>query len=121
MRYLFRALLLSACVGIGICGYNALRFRYGVSDAVARTLLSILEDTRWASDFSEEKFSDIVVGMTKDQVTMLLGKPLRETCTAGCEWVYTWQADPTASFDWRSIHFDDWGRVDMKRREFFID
>ena len=75
----------------------------------------------WRLRFSEENFSAITVGMTKDEVNGLLGKPLRETCITGCEWVYSWQADPTASFDWRSIHFDDFGRVESKRREFFID
>jgi hypothetical protein len=121
MRYIVRALLLSLLSLIIFCCYNALRFHYGIEDAILRTLLFVLEDTRWVDGFSEEKFSEITVGMTKDEVNGLLGKPLRETCITGCEWVYSWQADPTASFDWRSIHFDDFGRVESKRREFFID
>lgn len=121
MKHLLRAFLLLACTLAVFCTYSALRFHYGISDAIARTLLVVLEDTRWAGDFSEEKFSKVSSGMTKNEVITLLGKPLRETCTSGCEWVYSWQAEPTASFDWRSVHFDEFGRVDSKRREFFID
>ena len=108
-------------VFVSLCFYNGIRFRYSLNNAVLRTLLTALEDTRWADGFSESKFSEILTGMSMEQVTSILGEPLRKTCLIECEWVYSWQKDSIASFDWRSVHFDSQGRVDSKRRDFFID
>lgn len=100
---------------------NALRFHYGLSDALLRTVFFIFEDTRWAKDYTEDGFDRLAVGMTMDEVVQILGEPLRKTCFSTCEWVYTWQQDSWLDFDRRDLVFDENSHLKEKRREYFVD
>lgn len=104
--------------------YNHLIFGYGFQDTLARTFLFSLFSTSWAEGFTEEKFLVIKPRMSEDAVIHLIGKPLRKTCSDDlnlCEWVYSWQSDPTASFDRRAVYFDNSGYVIKTRKDVFID
>ena len=81
--------------------FNAVRYHYGFTDSLLRSVLWPLESTHWTEGFSEDSFDQVKIGMTEDDVVRLIGKPLRKTCREGCELVYTWQTGSTSSFDWR--------------------
>ena len=107
-----------------VCGtlFNAMRFRYDLSDAFLRTIFFIFEDTRWAKDYSEEGFDRLTLGMNMVEVRQILGEPLRKTCSDNtCEWVYTWQQASTLDFERRSLSFDESNRLRKKTRRYFID
>ncbi len=120
MRLLIMVCFVLLTIFISLWSYNTYRFQYGISDALYRTLLAPLESTYWANGFSEKKFTSIKQGMTEKEVFEILGNPLRKTCVRECEWIYSWQRDPTSSFDWRSIYFNK-GLVQRIDRRFFID
>ena len=101
---------------------NAARFEYGPEDAFWRTLMTAFEGTIWAPGFSEAAFSKLEIGMKTDQVTALLGDPLRKDCgELRCIWIYTWQDTQTADFDQRWVIFGPAERVEEVRKSFFID
>lgn len=102
--------------------FNAMRFRYDLSDAFLRTVFFIFEDTRWAKDFTEEGFDRLTIGMSADEVVQIIGEPLRKTCADdGCDWVYTWQQASTLDFDRRALVFDENMLLKQKIRFYFID
>lgn len=101
--------------------YNMHLYRYGLNDAFFRTLFSPLEFTIWKEGFSEENFSKIQLGMTEDQVLSLVGEPIFSYCVETCEWLYTRQETDVDSFDRRAVAFDQNKRVEMIRKEFWVD
>jgi len=102
--------------------FNKIRFHYGWSDAIWRTTMTLFTGTLWADGFSEAKFADVKIGMSSQEVKVLLGPPLKEWCgSKNCAWLYSWQDTPTADFDRRSVSFDSSWRVNGFRHEFYID
>ncbi len=113
------------CIFIMAVALNKIRFRYGWSDAIWRTVMTPMTGTLWAPGFSEAKFAEVKIGMSSVEVTALLGAPLQKWCAQDggldCEWLYSWQDTPTADFDRRWVLFDQFGRVERLRHDFFID
>jgi hypothetical protein len=98
-------------------------YGYGVNDAFWRVVWAIDEGTTWANGFSDEGFSKIRIGMTKEEVLSLAGKPLHDidNCDELCIWAYTRQDSPTSDFDQRWVVFDQNQKVFEIRKSFYID
>lgn len=102
--------------------YNKVHFQYGLVDTFARTFLSILEDTVWSPKFNEEKFSQIKIGMSKNEVINILDLPLKEFCDQeSCLLSYSRQKDGVSSYDRRDIFLNEKRKVTSIAREFWID
>ena len=114
-----------AIIGLIILSFtikNIYRFGYGFNDAFWRVVWAIDEGTIHADGFSEEKFNAIKVGMTKDQVNEILGKPLNdEDLPQNSFWYYTHHDHPTSDFDQRWVVFNSNNKVEEIRKSFFID
>jgi len=119
MRY-FLGFILLFSLGMTI---NAYRFGYGFEDVFFRTLLFMCEGTTWSDNFSEEAFNKIQLGMTKEEVQLLLGDPIgKSSCKKSiCFWLYTGHDTGTADFDQRWIVFGEDKRVQEVRKSFYID
>lgn len=102
---------------------NIYQFGYGLNDAFWRVVWSIDEGTIWAKNFSEEKFSKVKVGMSREDVLALLGNPLNDTNKLNRDrfWYYTRQNSGTSDFDQRWVLFDSNNKVEEIRKSFFID
>lgn len=104
---------------------NVVRFHYGFSDALARTLLAPIEGTVWPENFSESAFATLKAGMTMDEVKNVLGKPIKEECFktevgASCIWNYTIH-EIVEHYDRRRVNFDANGYIKSIEHEFYID
>ena len=121
MRVFFKFMICLTIAFLAFAGYVHFHFRYGAADTIVRTLLFPFFATNYAAGFSEAKFALVKAGMSREQVTSIVGEPLRETCMTNCEWVYSWQLDPTASFDRRSIYFSREGFVLRTVKDVFLD
>ena len=101
---------------------NKVRFLYDWGNAFWRTLMTPFTGTNWAEGFSEDRFSMIRLGMSQEQVTSILGRPLDQGCgKTSCSWIYSYQDTGTADFDRRWILFDYDGKVDEIKNDFYID
>jgi len=114
--------LLVSLFSFGVAN-NMYKFGYGFNDAFWRLVWSIDEDTVWAKNFSEDKFSRVKVGMSVKDVLGLLGDPLHRDieCINNCFWCYTWHARGNADFDQRWLVFNKNQKVEEIRKSFFID
>ncbi len=121
MKLTKRIFILMVIVFVSATIINAMRFHYGLSDALLRTIFFVFEDTRWAKDYTEDGFDRLAVGMSTEEVLKILGEPLRKSCFSVCEWVYTWQQDSWLDFDRRAVIFDENMRLIAKRRAYFVD
>lgn len=100
-------------------GINSYRFGYDINETFYRTLLSPMEGTVWAEDYTEDGFAKVKIGMTASEVHKILGEPLVRNTEEF--WKYTLGDTSTADFDQRWVVFNDSGIVVEKRKSFFID
>lgn len=123
MKILRRGLLLFIALFMGMIIVNKSRFFYGWEDAFFRTLLAPFEETVWATNFSVESFEMARLTMGGEEISRLLGEPLRKDCgdNGECIWIYSWQATGTDDFDQRWVVFNSEGKVSELRKSFFID
>lgn len=121
MKWIRFASVIFLCFGIMIL-MNKIRFYYDWKNAFWRTLMAPFEGTIWAENYSEEHFMNIRPGMSMSSVEVLLGKPLRITCSKeGCTWIYSNQDTPTADYDRRWVSFSVNGSVNDITHKFYID
>jgi hypothetical protein len=115
LRRRFVALAVLPVLGLCGCREAGAAVYVGVS-AVAANL-----ETRYAPDFSEEKFREVAVGQSQEDVRTRLGEPLRKwTHDAIHYWAYS--ESPSSDDYWvRLVIFDSTGRVSETRAELYVD
>ncbi len=99
------------------------RYRYDFTSACWRYLYGFESDTKFADKFSENRFEKIRIGMSEEEIVILIGKPLHKYCyNYGCDWIYSWKIKGDSDhFDLRSVFFDSSGVVEKVRHEFFMN
>ena len=101
--------------------WNMVRYRYGLLDGFSRTALSLLEDTVWAPNFSEESFSKLTLGMDEKLVLATMGQPLKKWCSdSSCTLRYSNPLDGVSSYNRRWVRFSKDKVVQIDHR-FYID
>jgi outer membrane protein assembly factor BamE (lipoprotein component of BamABCDE complex) len=81
---------------------------FGMNGQAARVVLMVLGDsTIWAPGYTEEKWRQLKVGMSKDDVQQLLGEPFaklhRDHGNVSEGWYYTDRADLDGNFQQRRV------------------
>ena len=105
---------------------NAIRYYYGLTDAMLRTAFFLGNSTEWVQGFEEKKFSAVTLGMTKSEVMQIVGTrffDMDEWWCSGetkCYWIYTRQIETWMNYDRRWIIFDN-GRVTSIVHSYWID
>jgi outer membrane protein assembly factor BamE (lipoprotein component of BamABCDE complex) len=75
----------------------------------------------YASGYTESAFRKIHRGMTEDEVSALLGKPIDRVRRKGDKWLWEYSVSPTnRSYRLRSVLFAN-GRVEDVFHEFYVD
>lgn len=112
-----RAVALTVLAALGLCGCRetASTLYDGVS-AVAAS-----QETRYAPGFTEEKFREVAVGQSREDVRTRLGEPLKAWTVASSEhWAYS--DSPSDGDYWvRRVSFDSSGRVSEVAAELYVD
>lgn len=115
LRPLFVVLAVLPALGLCGCREAASTLYDGVS-AVAANL-----ETRYAPGFSEEKFREVAVGQSREDVRTRLGEPLR-TWKSPTDEYWAYSESPNSGDYWvRSIVFDRTGRVSRVHAELYVD
>lgn len=100
---------------------------YGIQDSGFYLLAYLTGDvrTRYADGFSEETFSRVRVGMSRDEVHKLLGEPLQRISPdwkwPEASWRYADQVTFTDHFHQRDISFSRDGKVTEITKGVYID
>jgi hypothetical protein len=103
------------------------RYHYSLSDTAdyLAALVTGDERTKYAPGFTEEAFSRVRVGMTRDEVHTLLGEPLVRSSPSWlwpeAGWRYSDQVTGTSHYHQRDISFSRDGRVTEIVRGFYFD
>lgn len=109
--------LLLALAALGLCGCReAAGAAYEGISAVAANI-----ETRYAPGFSEERFREVGVGQSSEDVRTRLGEPLKTwKVSSGEYWAYS--DSPSDGDYWvRGVLFDPAGRVSEVRSELYVD
>ena len=102
--YIIVALLLLAVVGVYFFG--------GGDESIFRQLM-FPDDTIYGPRFSESSFEKITIGMTTEEVTNLIGPPLRIVEYSGGLFVREYAVNgATRSLESESTHFDSPPAID---------
>lgn len=100
--------------------FNMIYYKYDLENAFLRVLLYPIVDTKWKPGFLEEKFSNIKISMTKEEVFKIIGKPFfigEPPSTYSSYWAYTWDKNESDSaYDVRMIYFNNSDTVDRVER-----
>ncbi len=83
-------------------------------------------DTVYAHRYSHSNFNNIVYGMTKKEVTDLIGEPISSSQLLNDEakevWVFSKQGeDKKANYFERFVYFDESGKVHRVEKSLYID
>lgn len=114
-RHLIVALTVLSALGLCGCREAATTVYEGVS-AVAADY-----ETRYAPGYSEEKFREVAVGQSREDVRTRLGEPLRKWKTlAGERWAYS-ESPNSGDFWVRQVAFDQRGQVEQIHAELYVD
>ena len=95
----------------GVRGYN-------VDDSIYSVVWGWATDTAWAEGYSEKKFAKVRLGMTRDQVQSIMGKPIWEPNNE--YWSYTRSPSGT-HYHQRGFVFSESGHVEEIVKGFYFD
>lgn len=81
------------------------------------------DKTQFAPNYSEDHFFEIRRGMSKDDVTALLGEPLEKNMIDGGSYVEVWRythAPQKTNYWFRLVLFDKDGKVTATEAKYFV-
>jgi hypothetical protein len=110
VRFTIRRMMIAVAV-VGLCF------------ALAERLIHGFEDTAYADGYSEQKFLNLVIGMTTHEVRSLMGAPIRLSSWADGGDVELWEysVSPSGGNCWRRWVFFRNGRVYEIDCRFWVD
>jgi outer membrane protein assembly factor BamE (lipoprotein component of BamABCDE complex) len=104
--------------------HDLVRYRYNINDIIiSKVMFPFVEiKTLWSEQYSENRFHKINRGMSKLDVTNLIGNPLFNECHLdACIWQYTLPVNDTSSYHRRIVFFNSAGEVTNTISELFYD
>lgn len=104
--------------------HDMVRYRYDINDVIISKLMYpfVEIETLWSDQYSENRFHKINRGMSKLDVTNLIGNPLFNKCHVDtCIWQYSLPVNDTSSYHRRIVFFNSAGEVTSTISELFYD